>query len=73
MCAIFGLLDYGGKLTPKKRLDIVRALGKAAEVRGTDASGIAYVQNGASDMFEGVSRDELEGTYYMIEPGINVV
>lgn len=26
-----------------------------------------------SDMFEGVSRDELEGTYYMIEPGINVV
>lgn len=26
-----------------------------------------------SDMFEGISRDELEGTYYMIEPGINVV
>lgn len=47
MCAIFGLLDYGGRLTPKERLDIVRALGKAAEVRGADASGIAYVQNGA--------------------------
>ena len=46
MCAIFGLLDFKGKLTPAERLRIVRALGNAAEVRGTDASGIAYVQNG---------------------------
>lgn len=46
MCAIFGLLDFKGKLTPSERLRIIRALGKAAEVRGTDATGIAYVQNG---------------------------
>ena len=26
-----------------------------------------------SDMFENVSRDELEGTYYMIDPGISLV
>ena len=47
MCAVFGLLDFKGKLTPAERLRIVKALGKAAEVRGTDATGIAYVQNGS--------------------------
>lgn len=46
MCAIFGLLDFGSNLTPAQRLDIIRRLGRAAEVRGTDATGIAYVQDG---------------------------
>lgn len=47
MCAIFGLLDFKGTLTASERLRIIRALGKASEVRGTDATGIAYVQDGA--------------------------
>lgn len=47
MCSLFGLLDFEGRLTPAQRLQIFRALGNAAEVRGTDASGVAYVQNGA--------------------------
>ena len=46
MCAIFGLLDFNGKLPPAERLRMFKALGVAAEVRGTDASGVAYVQNG---------------------------
>ena len=46
MCAIFGLLDFGSNLTPARRLDIICKLGRAAEVRGTDATGIAYVQDG---------------------------
>ena len=46
MCAVFGLLDFKGKLFPAERLRIFKALGKAAEVRGTDAAGVAYVQNG---------------------------
>lgn len=46
MCAVFGLLDFKGSLPPAKRLHIIKELGKAAEIRGTDASGIAYVQNG---------------------------
>ena len=46
MCAIFGLLDFKGRLTSTERLRIIRTLGKAAEVRGTDATGAAYVQNG---------------------------
>ena len=44
MCAIFGLLDYKGKLTAVQRLQIIKVLGTAAEVRGTDATGIAFFQ-----------------------------
>ena len=47
MCSVFGLLDFKGKLPPAERLRIIKALGVAAEVRGTDATGMAYVQNGA--------------------------
>ena len=46
MCAIFGLLDYMGKLTSSQRRQIIRELGKAAEVRGTDATGIAFFHEG---------------------------
>ena len=44
MCAIFGILDYKGGLTAVQRLRMVKALGTAAEVRGTDATGIAFFQ-----------------------------
>ena len=46
MCSIFGLLDYKGNLTPEERLRIIRILSTAAEMRGTDATGIAYVKEG---------------------------
>lgn len=44
MCAIFGLLDYKSTLKPVQRLHIIQALGVAAEIRGTDATGIAFFQ-----------------------------
>ena len=46
MCAVFGLLDFKGTLSPAERLRIIKTLAVAAEVRGTDAAGVAYVQNG---------------------------
>ena len=46
MCAIFGVLDYQGKLTLPQRTGLFRALADAAQARGTDASGLAYVHNG---------------------------
>lgn len=46
MCAIFGVLDYKGKLESTQRIRMVKALGNAAEVRGTDATGIAFFQAG---------------------------
>ena len=45
MCAIFGLLDFGSQLTHADRTKIIRALSISAEVRGTDATGIAYVKD----------------------------
>ena len=44
MCCLFGVLDYGGKLQASQRLRMVKELGKAAEFRGTDATGIAFFQ-----------------------------
>ena len=44
MCAIFGLLDYRGILTAAQRLRMVKALSVDAEIRGRDATGIAFFQ-----------------------------
>ena len=42
MCCLFGILDYGGKLTRKEKTKILSVLSVACEERGTDATGIAY-------------------------------
>lgn len=44
MCAIFGVLDYTGNLEGVQRLRLVKALSTAAEIRGTDATGISFFQ-----------------------------
>ena len=46
MCAVFGLLDYKGKISNAVLKKLVHYLSIAAEVRGTDATGIAYVRDG---------------------------
>lgn len=42
MCCLFGILDYGGKLSRKEKTKILSVLSLACEERGTDATGIAY-------------------------------
>lgn len=46
MCAIFGLLDPRGSLTKKEKQRIIQALGWEAQIRGTDATGLAWVEKG---------------------------
>lgn len=46
MCAIFGFMDYGKKVSASTLKRLLRALSVAAESRGTDATGISYVKNG---------------------------
>ena len=46
MCAITGFLNYGHKVPHNVLLHLVKALTVAAECRGTDATGISYVNNG---------------------------
>ena len=47
MCAVFGFLDYKGKISNAVLKKLIHYLSVAAEVRGTDATGIAYVRDGS--------------------------
>ena len=47
MCAVFGFLDYKGKTGNATLKKLIHYLSVAAEVRGTDATGIAYVRDGS--------------------------
>ena len=42
MCSLFGMIDYNRKLTTRQKNRILNTLAKECEVRGTDATGIAY-------------------------------
>ena len=42
MCSLFGLIDFDKRLTAKQKNRILNTLAKECEVRGTDATGIAY-------------------------------
>ena len=42
MCCLFGFIDYAGSLSVKQKSRLIRELSIAAEVRGTDATGVAY-------------------------------
>ena len=45
MCAVFGYLDYKGKVSNAILKNLIQNLSIAAEVRGTDATGISYVNH----------------------------
>ena len=47
MCAVFGFLDYKGKVSNAVLKKLIHYLSVSAEVRGTDATGIAYVRDGS--------------------------
>lgn len=52
MCALFGLIDYGNKFSARQRAKIISVLSKECEVRGTDATGIAYNSGGKLHIFK---------------------
>ena len=52
MCCLFGILDYGQTLNQKQLNKMVAVLSKACEVRGTDATGIAYNYNNRMCIFK---------------------
>lgn len=52
MCSLIGFIDYRGTLSGKQKSKMVSLLGTAAEVRGTDATGIAYLQNGNLNIYK---------------------
>lgn len=45
MCAIFGFMDYGKRVSASTLKKLIKALSIEAECRGTDATGISYVKD----------------------------
>lgn len=52
MCALFGLVDYGNKFSARQRNKIISVLSEECEVRGTNATGIAYNSGGKLHIFK---------------------
>ena len=52
MCCLFGILDYGHKLSRKEKTKILSILSVACEERGTDATGIAYNSGGSLKVYK---------------------
>lgn len=52
MCCLFGLIDYEKRLTGKEKNRMLALLSQACEVRGTDATGIAYNLDGTLHIYK---------------------
>ena len=52
MCCLFGMIDYGGNFTGRQRTRLLSLLSVECEVRGIDASGIAYNSNGSIHVYK---------------------
>ena len=46
MCCLFGIFEYASSFTQKQKNRLVSCLANASEVRGTDATGVAYNTGG---------------------------
>lgn len=52
MCSLFGILDYAKNLNKNQMNTILKVLASECEVRGTDATGIAYNKNKKLTVFK---------------------
>lgn len=52
MCSVFGLIDHKQALTTRERSRLLNVLVRECEVRGTDATGIAYHFSGRLRIFK---------------------
>lgn len=52
MCSLFGLIDYQSVLSTREKNRILSMLSRECEVRGTDATGIAYNYNGRIQVYK---------------------
>lgn len=52
MCCLFGLIDYAGRFSAYDKNKIISVLSKECEVRGTDATGIAYNAYGRLNIYK---------------------
>ena len=67
MCAIFGFMDYKGIVTNSMLKKLIKALAISAEVRGTDATGIGYVNDGKMVTFKQAKPAHKVKLYFLSE------
>ena len=71
MCSVFGLIDHKQALTAKDKNRILNTLARECEVRGTDATGIAYHFGGRLRIFKRpLPAHKLR---LRVPPGVNVI
>ena len=44
MCCLFGILDHGQSISNKQLNKMITVLSKSCELRGTDATGIHFIE-----------------------------
>ena len=71
MCCLFGILDYKQTLNQKQLNKMIAILSKTCEVRGTDATGIAYNYNDRLCIFKRPL--PAHKMHYRIPDGVNYV
>ena len=71
MCCLYGILDYGHKLSYAQKNHLMRKLSIACEKRGTDATGIAYNRNGHMEIHK--KPLPAHSFHKKIPQGVNVV
>ena len=52
MCCLFGILDHHASLSVQQRTKLLSVLATQSEVRGRDATGIAYNSGGQLRIFK---------------------
>ena len=52
MCCLFGMVDYGRSFSGKQKTKMLSVLARECEVRGTDATGIAYIYNNGIQVYK---------------------
>jgi Glucosamine 6-phosphate synthetase, contains amidotransferase and phosphosugar isomerase domains len=52
MCCLFGLIDYAQCLSAKRKEKIIKVLSRESEVRGTHATGVAYLTGDKMTIFK---------------------
>ncbi len=71
MCSLFGIIDYGNVLSACEKNRILAVLSRECEIRGTDATGIAYNYRGGIRVYKRpVAARKM---HFRIPGGVNVV
>lgn len=71
MCSLFGIIDYGNVLSASEKNRILAVLSRECEIRGTDATGIAYnLRNNIHVYKRPVAARKM---HFHIPNGVNVV